>query len=111
LHRTIGKYYTLSEKEACPYHLVVGNYVSLGKIALSASSNWGLTESELSTIPPALTRSFSKGESGGFGSRLPGDFGRVLMRRERNSELYGSLQELYEEGREAGSDVWIHKNR
>jgi len=77
--------------------------------------NWGLTDAELSTIPPALTRSFSKtrtpaGQSG-FGSQLPGNFGRLLMRGEHNSELYGPLQKLYLEGKEKGTDVWVHKNR
>jgi len=33
------------------------------------------------------------------------------MRGEKNSDLYGPLQGLYEEGRDKGSDVWIHKNR
>lgn len=48
---------------------------------------------------------------GGFGSELPGTFGRLLMRDEYNSELYGPLQHLYNEGKEKGTDVWIHKNR
>jgi len=76
--------------------------------------NWGLTVTELSTIPPALIRGFSKHTSprgGGFGSALPGDFGKLLMRGEKNSDLYGPLQGLYEEGRDKGTDVWIHKNR
>jgi len=73
--------------------------------------NWGLTEAELLTIPPSLARSFSRKNSKGFGSELPGGFGRMLMRGERNSELYGPLQELYLEGKEKGTDVWIHKNR
>lgn len=73
--------------------------------------NWGLTDHELTTIPPSLVRSFTKGSKGGFGSRLPGTFGRVLMRDQRNSALYGPLQGLYEDGKEKGTDVWIHKNR
>ncbi|EIW64610.1 Isochorismatase hydrolase [Trametes versicolor FP-101664 SS1] len=73
--------------------------------------NWGLTDHELTTIPPALVRGFRKNGRGGFGSQLPGDFGRLLMRGEFNSELYGPLQTLYEEGRREGTDVWIHKNR
>lgn len=56
-------------------------------------------------------RGFRKNGRGGFGSQLPGDFGRLLMRGEFNSELYGPLQPLYEEGRREGTDVWIHKNR
>ena len=52
-----------------------------------------------------------KGGNGGFGSELPGQFGRLLMRDQFNSALYGPLQHLYEEGEKAGTDVWIHKNR
>lgn len=33
------------------------------------------------------------------------------MRDEYNSELYGPLQEEYLNGKDAGTDVWIHKNR
>ena len=33
------------------------------------------------------------------------------MRDEYNSELYGPLQGDYLYGKEAGTDVWIHKNR
>lgn len=73
--------------------------------------NWGLTEHELHTIPPALVRSFMKNGRGGFGSQLPGTFGRLLMRGEYNSDLYGPLQGLYEEGKKEGTDVWVHKNR
>jgi hypothetical protein len=42
---------------------------------------------------------------------MPGNFGRLLMRDQYNSELYGPLQEQYLAGREAGTDFWIHKNR
>ena len=73
-------------------------------------SNWGLTEHELTTIPPSLVRGFMKSGRGGFGSDLPAPFGRLLMRGEFNSELYGPLQGLYEEGWKEGTDVWIHKN-
>ena len=52
-----------------------------------------------------------KNGKGGFGSELPSSFGRLLMRGEYNSALYGPLQHLYEEGRAHGTDVWIHKNR
>lgn len=33
------------------------------------------------------------------------------MRGEKNSDLYGPLQGLYEDGKSKGTDVWIHKNR
>ena len=74
-------------------------------------SNWGLTEHELQTIPPSLIRGLVKSGRGGFGSPLPKNFGRLLMRDEYNAELYGPLQEDYLCGKEAGTDVWIHKNR
>ncbi|KAF9015134.1 Isochorismatase hydrolase [Cyathus striatus] len=73
--------------------------------------NWGLTEHELTTIPPALIRGFRKSGGGGFGSELPGNFGRLLMRDAYNSALYGPLQDEYLKGRDAGTDFWIHKNR
>jgi hypothetical protein len=34
-----------------------------------------------------------------------------LMRGARNSDLYGPLQDAYLEGKKAGTDEWIHKNR
>ena len=52
-----------------------------------------------------------KSGKGGFGAPLPGKFGRLLMRGELNSALYGPLQDEYLKGSEAGTDVWIHKNR
>lgn len=73
--------------------------------------NWGLTDFELRTLPPALVRGFRKSGRGGFGSQMPGNFGRLLMRGEYNSELYGPLQAEYEAGKAKGTDVWIHKNR
>lgn len=73
--------------------------------------NWGLTDFELKTLPPALARGFRKSGGGGFGSQLAGKFGRLLMRGEYNSALYGPLQAEYEAGKAKGTDVWIHKNR
>ena len=73
--------------------------------------NWGLTEHELTTIPPSLVRGFMKGGHGGFGAHLAEPFGRLLMRDQLNSALYGPLQHLYEDGSKAGTDAWIHKNR
>ncbi|KAG7099082.1 hypothetical protein E1B28_000957 [Marasmius oreades] len=76
--------------------------------------NWGLTDHELKTLPPALIRGFRRPQSireGGFGSELPGNFGRLLMRDERNSDLYGPLQDEYIKGQKRGTDFWIHKNR
>ncbi|VDB84943.1 unnamed protein product [Peniophora sp. CBMAI 1063] len=74
--------------------------------------NWGLTDAELNTLPPSLIRGFARPErAGGFGGVMPGDWGRLLMRGEKNSELYGPLQKLYEEGEKEGKDKWVHKNR
>ncbi|KII94059.1 hypothetical protein PLICRDRAFT_101114 [Plicaturopsis crispa FD-325 SS-3] len=93
-----------------------GRTVRLDKAAsaiviIDMQKNWGLTEHELKTIPPSLVRGFMKNGRGGFGSQLPGNFGRLLMRDEYNSELYGPLQDAYLEGKAAGTDFWIHKNR
>ncbi|KAL0071856.1 hypothetical protein AAF712_000778 [Marasmius tenuissimus] len=83
-------------------------------VVIDMQKNWGLTDTEVKTIPPALIRGFRKSQSirgGGFGSKLPGDFGRLLVRGERNSDLYGPLQDEFIKGQQAGADVWIHKNR
>lgn len=80
-------------------------------LTISWIRNWGLTDHELKTIPPSLVRGFMKSGRGGFGGQLPGNFGRLLMRDEYNSELYGPLQEEYIQGKKAGTDFWIHKNR
>lgn len=73
--------------------------------------NWGLTEHELKTIPPSLVRGFMKSGKGGFGADLGRDWGRLLMRDQRNAELYGPLQQDYMKNKDAGTDIWIHKNR
>lgn len=78
---------------------------------LECCRNWGLTEHELQTIPPSLVRGFVKNGRGGFGSELPGGFGRLLMRDAKNSELYGPLHDEWLKGKEGGTDFWIHKNR
>ena len=77
------------------------------------SRNWGLTDPELKTIPPALVRGFKKDNDKRLrlGSELGGNFGRSLMRGAFNSELYGPLQDEYLKGQKAGSDFWINKNR
>ena len=57
--------------------------------------NWGITGAELKTLPPALVRGFRENNRGGFGSDLPYDLGRVLMRNTYNSELYLPLLDEY----------------
>jgi hypothetical protein len=52
-----------------------------------------------------------KNGRGGFGSEIPGGFGRLLMRDAKNSELYEPLHTEWLKGEEAGTDFWIHKNR
>lgn len=73
--------------------------------------NWGLTPTEVTTLPPALARSFTKNVSGGFGSDMGGDWGPLLLRGSLNAQLYGPLQEEWLKGKERGSDIWIHKNK
>ncbi|KIJ68483.1 hypothetical protein HYDPIDRAFT_82344 [Hydnomerulius pinastri MD-312] len=87
------------------------NKATTAAVIIDMQNNWGLTDHELKTIPPSLVRGFMKGGRGGFGSEIPGNFGRLLMRDAYNSELYGPLQEEYVKGQKAGTDVWIHKNR
>lgn len=83
----------------------------LGLLLTCNNRNWGLTPAELLSLPPALARSFSRKQAGGFGADMGDNWGKLLMRGERNAELYGPLQVLYEQGRERGMDVWMHKNR
>ncbi|KAK4701014.1 hypothetical protein P7C70_g5224, partial [Phenoliferia sp. Uapishka_3] len=83
--------------------------------------NWGLTDEEITNMPPCHAASFGgvpttkHGEGGGFGAELGlidgRDAGRRVVRGSWNAELYGDLQPLYEEGEKLGTDVWIHKNR
>lgn len=81
--------------------------------------NWGVTQSEIDIMPPSLSRCFSKPKGGimnkGFGTDLGNDeksgiqFGRLLMRDQWNSQLYGILHDQWIANQ--NSDVWIHKNR
>ena len=98
--------------------------------------NWGLTEEEVEAMPPAMLRTFGAvggekaGKDGSVYVGLGGECGvredvfegqgrevqagRLLMRDQWNSGLYGPLVGVWEEGRklEGGrEDVWIHKNR
>lgn len=73
--------------------------------------NWGLTPTEVTTLPPALARSFTKNVSGGFGSDMGGNWGPLLVRGSLNAQLYGPLQDEWLKGKDCGSDIWIHKNR
>jgi hypothetical protein len=91
------------------FHYIV--LILVDKAGCLLTRNWGLTEQELKTIPPALIRGFMKNGRGGFGAQLPGDFGRLLMRDTLNTALYGPLQDEFEKGRVTGTDFWIHKNR
>ncbi|KAJ9244061.1 hypothetical protein DTO169E5_2049 [Paecilomyces variotii] len=98
--------------------------------------NWGLTEDEVNTMPPGVTRAFGvfeavpdnskkrknpnvyKGLGADLGPiQLPDgttvEAGRVLMRDAWNTALYTPLDRAYLEGarRSSTPDVWIHKNR
>ncbi|KAF2180735.1 isochorismatase family protein [Zopfia rhizophila CBS 207.26] len=100
--------------------------------------NWGLTDEEVKSMPPAVKRAFgfeavpeteekrNNGKDGriykGLGSpcgtvKLPDgktvDAGRLLMRDTWNAALYPPLDAIYEEGAKLSRnpDVWIHKNR
>ncbi|EJD55267.1 hypothetical protein AURDEDRAFT_50090 [Auricularia subglabra TFB-10046 SS5] len=80
-------------------------------VVVDMQKNWGIAPAELETLPPSLLRGFSRSSRGGFGTDMGNNHGRLLMRGEWNAQLYGPLQEAYEEGRDKGTDVWIHKNR
>ncbi|KAL8287417.1 hypothetical protein RQP46_003275 [Phenoliferia psychrophenolica] len=79
--------------------------------------NWGLTEAEAQSMPPGIAAGFSVpmpppgikafGEAMGIVDGREG--GRILMKGEWNVELYGALQNQYEEGLGIGTDVCINK--
>ncbi|KZP01055.1 Isochorismatase hydrolase [Calocera viscosa TUFC12733] len=81
--------------------------------------NWGLTTETVPTLPAAVQRTFQRtqavpggdGPDAGFGAYLGPEHGKLLFRGEPNSDLYGPLQAEYEKGKEAGTDVWLHKDR
>ncbi|KAL1854146.1 hypothetical protein Plec18167_000064 [Paecilomyces lecythidis] len=98
--------------------------------------NWGLTDEEVKTMPPGVTRAFGvyeaipnstkkrknpsvyKGLGADMGPIQLSDgttveAGRVLMRDAWNTALYPPLDVAYLEGAKRSSmpDVWIHKNR
>jgi nicotinamidase-related amidase len=100
--------------------------------------NWGLTDEEVNTMPPAMMRAFGvydppasslpakrkkkdprfyKGLGADLGpvELVDGttvDAGRVLMRDTWNAALYPPLDSEYRKGLEEPlPDVWIHKNR
>ena len=100
-------------------------------------ANWGLTDEDLNTMPPATVKAFQVLENDsaaphkkkknpalyrGLGSDLGQielangttvDAGELLMRGTWNTELYGPLADEYRHGRERANrpDVWVSKNR
>jgi nicotinamidase-related amidase len=85
-------------------------------------TNWGLTEYDLLTIPPAFKAGFSGGSNLAnetFGSEMGTitengtkiEVGRLLMRGSWNAEPYGILGTMKDEGLKAGTDLWFNKNR
>ncbi|KAH8906329.1 isochorismatase [Coniochaeta sp. PMI_546] len=82
--------------------------------------NWGLTPSDLRTIPASVQRGFARSlvtsepdPSGavraGLGADLGPDQGRCLCKGEWNSAVYGALAD--EVRTESGGDAWCDKNR
>ncbi|KAI0108915.1 Isochorismatase-like protein [Nemania sp. FL0031] len=85
--------------------------------------NWGLTEEDLITMPPAVHKNFSggvitlkanekaqegKGQSRrGFGSDIGGNRGRLLMAKSWNAELYEPLLNISDQDK----DIFCPKNR
>ncbi|KAB5545487.1 isochorismatase hydrolase [Coniochaeta sp. 2T2.1] len=84
--------------------------------------NWGLTEYDLLTLPPATKSQFAKDDfaNATFGSdmgTLEGpngttiEVGEKLMRGAWNAEPYGILGEMKDAGVANGTDLVFHKNR
>ncbi|KAJ9634036.1 hypothetical protein H2204_006584 [Knufia peltigerae] len=85
--------------------------------------NWGLTEYDLLTIPPAFKAGFSNNGSDLANETFGSDMGtihengttihvgRKLMRGAWNAEPYGVLGAMKNEGIAAGTDLWFNKNR
>lgn len=85
--------------------------------------NWGLTEYDLLTIPPAFKAGFSTNGSDLASETFGSDMGtiqengttikvgRKLMRGAWNAEPYGPLEAMKNEGLAAGTDFWFNKNR
>jgi len=81
--------------------------------------NWGLTDSDLATLPASVHRGFarslitpdpdpSKAVRPGLGADLGSGQGRTLCKGEWNSEVYGPLAS---EVRLGSGDLWCDKNR
>ncbi|KAJ4408923.1 hypothetical protein N0V82_009578 [Gnomoniopsis sp. IMI 355080] len=86
--------------------------------------NWGLTNYDLLTIPPAFKSGFSTNGSDmadqSFGSDMGVvveqngstiQVGRKLMRGAWNAEPWGVLGTMKDEGLAQGTDFWFNKNR
>ncbi|KAI1131823.1 Isochorismatase-like protein [Nemania abortiva] len=85
--------------------------------------NWGLTEQDLVTMPPAVHKNFSRdlidskengkkpdggGQArGGFGSDMGNNRGRLLMAKSWNAELYEPLLKVSDQEK----DIFCAKNR
>lgn len=85
--------------------------------------NWGLTDYDLLTMPPAFKASFTTNNSDiadqSFGSNMGTidengttiEVGDKLMRGSWNAEPWGVLGTMKDEGLAAGTDLLFHKNR
>ncbi|KXT07219.1 hypothetical protein AC578_2455 [Pseudocercospora eumusae] len=86
--------------------------------------NWGIDNSDLTTMPPAFFSNFSKDSrtqassfctemgmlKGEDGTEVV-DMGKKLCRGAWNSRVWGDLWPLYEQGIKDGTDLLFHKNR
>ncbi len=84
--------------------------------------NWGLTDYDLLTIPPAFKAGFSSGTDEAdksFGSDMGAitangttiQAGSLLMRGSWNAEPWGVLGTMKDAGLAAGTDLYFNKNR
>ena len=83
-----------------------------------ADNQWGVSEADILNMPPNFLYSFT--DSSGlpnttFGSEMGiingTDWGRKLMRDQFNSQQYGPLFDLANEGIANGTDLYFPKNR
>ncbi|CAN8101208.1 unnamed protein product [Discula destructiva] len=121
LHPTIAPAATKGRAAVVPTVDMINAFRAAGMTV--AWVNWGLTNYDLLTIPPAFKSGFSTNGSDAadesFGSDMglitqngtAVEVGRKLMRGTWNAEPWGVLGTMKDEGLASGTDLLFHKNR